>query len=58
MGAPVMVEMTAGITDPLDIARMELIAEKIPIIIRRYLPNGSYEDWPASSLRVIQDSNT
>jgi DNA-directed RNA polymerase I, II, and III subunit RPABC2 len=37
-------------TDPLKIAMMELEANKIPIIIRRYLPDGSYEDWSASEL--------
>jgi DNA-directed RNA polymerase I, II, and III subunit RPABC2 len=44
MNAPVMVEL-AGETDPLAIALKELKAFKIPIIIRRYLPDGSYEDW-------------
>lgn len=43
MNAPVMVEL-AGETDPLAIALKELKAEKIPIIVRRYLPDGSYED--------------
>merc|ERR1719334_2042044 len=44
MGAPVMVELT-GETDPLEIATKELRSRAIPIIIRRYLPDGSYEDW-------------
>ncbi|KAI1239157.1 hypothetical protein IHE44_0012268 [Lamprotornis superbus] len=44
MCAPVMVELE-GETDPLLIAMKELKARKIPIIIRRYLPDGSYEDW-------------
>lgn len=37
-------------TDPLKIAMMELKEHKIPIIVRRYLPDGSYEDWAASEL--------
>lgn len=37
-------------TDPLKIAMMELVENKIPIIVRRYLPDGSYEDWAASDL--------
>ena len=24
---------------------------QIPIIVRRYLPDGSYEDWKASELK-------
>ncbi|KAF7482011.1 Hypothetical predicted protein [Marmota monax] len=52
MCAPVMVELE-GETDPLLIAMKELKARKIPIIIRGYLPNGSYEDgrggWRSSS---------
>lgn len=51
MGAPVMVELE-GETDPLKIAMKELKARKIPIIIRRYLPDGSYEDWGVDELIV------
>ncbi|XP_074593936.1 RNA polymerase II subunit RpII18 [Brevipalpus obovatus] len=53
MCAPVMVELE-GETDPLNIALKELKARKIPIIIRRYLPDGSYEDWGIDEL-IITD---
>uniref|UniRef100_A0A4X1VIR8 DNA-directed RNA polymerases I, II, and III subunit RPABC2 n=2 Tax=Sus scrofa TaxID=9823 RepID=A0A4X1VIR8_PIG len=53
MCAPVMVELE-GETDPLLIAMKELKARKIPIIIRRYLPDGSYEDWGVDEL-IISD---
>lgn len=53
MCAPVMVELE-GETDPLQIAEKELKARKIPIIIRRYLPDGSYEDWGMDEL-IITD---
>ena len=53
MCAPIMVELE-GETDPLKIAMKELKARKIPIIIRRYLPDGSYEDWNINEL-VITD---
>ena len=43
MNAPVMVELQ-GETDPLEIARKELAARKIPMIIRRYLPDKSYPE--------------
>ena len=49
MNAPVMVEL-AGESDPLDIAGKELRERKIPFIIRRYLPDGSYEDWSVAEL--------
>eukprot|EP00128_Syssomonas_multiformis_P015178 Colp12_sorted_trinity150504_noHs@25972 len=51
MNAPIMVE-PEGETDPLEIARKELREKKIPIIIRRYLPDGSFEDWSVDELIV------
>uniref|UniRef100_A0A1I7WNI0 DNA-directed RNA polymerases I, II, and III subunit RPABC2 n=1 Tax=Heterorhabditis bacteriophora TaxID=37862 RepID=A0A1I7WNI0_HETBA len=39
-------------TDPLEIARKELKHRRIPIIIRRYLPDGSFEDWSVDQLHV------
>jgi DNA-directed RNA polymerase I, II, and III subunit RPABC2 len=41
-----------GDTDPLQIAMKELRQNKIPIIIRRYLPHGDYEDWSVDELYV------
>lgn len=52
MCAPVMVELD-GETDPLQIAMKELKQRKIPIIIRRYLPDHSYEDWGIDELIII-----
>jgi len=51
MNAPVMVELE-GETDPLQIAQKELRERKIPIIIRRHLPNGSCEDWALDELII------
>jgi len=51
MNAPVMVD-TGTETDPLRIAAKELRERKIPLIIRRYLPDGSYEDWPIKDLII------
>ncbi|GAB6032839.1 DNA-directed RNA polymerases I, II, and III subunit RPABC2 [Chamberlinius hualienensis] len=53
MGAPVMVELE-GETDPLQIAIKEFKARKIPITIRRYLPDGSYEDWGMDELIITE----
>mmetsp|Transcript_11209 Transcript_11209/g.25416 ORF Transcript_11209/g.25416 Transcript_11209/m.25416 type:complete len:126 (-) Transcript_11209:475-852(-) len=49
MGAPVLTQINT-LSDPLDIASKELVERKIPIIIRRYLPNGKYEDWSIQEL--------
>lgn len=48
--APVMVDLDPGEWDPLKIAEKELLAKKIPFIIRRYLPNNTYEDWKVEEL--------
>lgn len=53
MCAPVMVELE-GETDPLIIAMKELKARKIPMIIRRYLPDGSFEDWGIDELIITE----
>merc|ERR1712129_22894 len=51
MGAPIMIE-TIGETDPLEIAMKELRERKIPMIIRRFLPDGTFEDWKVSELKM------
>ena len=53
MCAPLMVEPD-GETDPLQIAMKELKEKKIPMIIRRYLPDGSYEDWSVDELILTE----
>jgi DNA-directed RNA polymerase I, II, and III subunit RPABC2 len=52
--APIMVELEPHETDPLVIAEKELREKKIPFIVRRYLPDGSYEDWPVADLIIEQ----
>ncbi|KAJ2899016.1 RNA polymerase Rpb6 [Zalerion maritima] len=49
MNAPVLVDIE-GETDALQIATKELNQKKIPLIIRRYLPDGYYEDWTCEEL--------
>ncbi|GAA5892551.1 DNA-directed RNA polymerase core subunit RPO26 [Sporobolomyces salmoneus] len=49
MNAPVLVPLE-GESDPLVIAQKELSAKKIPLVVRRFLPDGSYEDWLVSEL--------
>uniref|UniRef100_A0A6C0JBW1 RPB6 homolog n=1 Tax=viral metagenome TaxID=1070528 RepID=A0A6C0JBW1_9ZZZZ len=49
---PVQVELD-GETDPLKIAMEELRQKKISIIVRRYLPDGNYEDWRVDELFIM-----
>ncbi|OJJ57094.1 hypothetical protein ASPSYDRAFT_47393 [Aspergillus sydowii CBS 593.65] len=49
LNAPVLVDLE-GETDPLQIAIKELNQKKIPLIVRRYLPDGTYEDWTCEEL--------
>ncbi|MCJ1336230.1 DNA-directed RNA polymerases I II and III subunit RPABC2 [Bachmanniomyces sp. S44760] len=53
MNAPVLVDLE-GETDPLQIAIKELREKKIPLVVRRYLPDGChpprYEDWTCEEL--------
>jgi DNA-directed RNA polymerase I, II, and III subunit RPABC2 len=49
MNAPVLVTLD-GESDPLVIASKELSQRKIPFVIRRFLPDGSFEDWSVAEL--------
>ena len=49
-GAEVKVKVDDGVWDPMIIAEKELREKKIDYIIRRYLPNGDYEDWDINEL--------
>ncbi|KAJ3041749.1 DNA-directed RNA polymerases I II and III subunit RPABC2 [Rhizophlyctis rosea] len=53
MSAPVMVKPD-GLTDPLEIAMKELREKKIPLLVRRYMPDGCYEDWSVQELQVAE----
>lgn len=54
MNAPVLVPCE-GETDPLTIALKELRLRVIPIIVRRILPDNTYEDWRIQELEVDAD---
>ncbi|UPR00583.1 subunit K of DNA-directed RNA polymerase [Chloropicon primus] len=57
MNAPVLVDVEK-LTDPLQIAMKELRERKIPFVVRRYLPDGSYEDWSLDELVVEELEET
>jgi DNA-directed RNA polymerases I, II, and III subunit RPABC2 len=50
-GSPILINYGEE-TDPLRIAQMELRQRKIPIIIKRQLPDGTIEECPANELIV------
>eukprot|EP00331_Platyophrya_macrostoma_P019597 CAMPEP_0176473160 /NCGR_PEP_ID=MMETSP0127-20121128/42146_1 /TAXON_ID=938130 /ORGANISM="Platyophrya macrostoma, Strain WH" /LENGTH=141 /DNA_ID=CAMNT_0017868113 /DNA_START=1 /DNA_END=426 /DNA_ORIENTATION=- len=54
MNAPVLVSLE-GETDPLTIAQKELRERVIPLMVRRTLPDNTYEDWRINELDVDFD---
>lgn len=53
-GFPPMVDV-GDLTSPLEIALKELNEKKIPIMIRRPLPNGTVEVWKIEDLIIPDD---
>ncbi|KAG0745784.1 hypothetical protein G6F57_003574 [Rhizopus arrhizus] len=51
LNAPVMVELD-GESDALVIAMKELREKKVPLIVRRFLPDNTFEDWDVKDLIV------
>ncbi|MCK4424353.1 DNA-directed RNA polymerase subunit K [Candidatus Bathyarchaeota archaeon] len=51
MGAPILVELSENMSNPIDIALKELETGVLPITIRRTLPDGTYQDIPLGWLR-------
>jgi DNA-directed RNA polymerase I, II, and III subunit RPABC2 len=54
LGSPPTVDI-GDITDSYEISLMELQQKKIPIIVRRYLPNGTFEDWNITELELLDE---
>jgi len=50
--APLMID-PGDESDPYRLAEIELSERKVPFIVRRYLPDGSYEDWKANELFTL-----
>jgi len=51
LGAPPLVDIEElGVKDPIEIARIELEMGVLPIIIRRKLPGGEFQDIPLKYL--------
>jgi DNA-directed RNA polymerase I, II, and III subunit RPABC2 len=52
MGAPILVDISEGLSSPIDIAMKELAMNILPITVRRTLPDGTYQDIPLKWLLV------
>lgn len=55
-GARAYINVPSYITDPKEIARMELEQRRLPYIIKRPMPNGTYEYWRLSDLLILPNS--
>jgi DNA-directed RNA polymerase subunit K/omega len=44
MGAPILVEVSEGLSSPIAIALKELDSGILPMTIRRTLPDGTFQD--------------
>ena len=55
MNAPVLVDIE-GATDPLQIAIKELKEKKIPLVVRRYMPDGWWVITFDNTANIATDS--
>jgi DNA-directed RNA polymerase I, II, and III subunit RPABC2 len=52
-GAKPYILVPEGVTDAYEIAKMELEAKRLPYIIKRPMPDGSFEAWRLTDLVVF-----
>jgi len=52
-GARPFVTVPEYITNPLDIAKLELEQRRLPFIVKRPMPDGTFEYWRLSDLMII-----
>jgi DNA-directed RNA polymerase I, II, and III subunit RPABC2 len=52
-GSAPFIAVPKHITDVRDIARLELEQKRLPFIVKRPLPNGSFEYWRLSDLLIL-----
>lgn len=49
-GAPALINVPDNVTSTYEIAKMEFEQKAIPLMIKRHLPNSSYEVWRLDDL--------
>jgi DNA-directed RNA polymerase subunit K/omega len=52
-GARPYIAVPAHVTDLREIAKMELDARRLPFILKRPMPDGSFEKWRLSDLLIL-----
>jgi DNA-directed RNA polymerase I, II, and III subunit RPABC2 len=52
-GAPPYVDVPEHVSDCLEIAKLELEQRRLPFIIKRPMPDGSFEYWRLSDLMIL-----
>ena len=52
-GARAFIAIPAHVTDLREIAKMELDARRLPFIIKRPMPDGTFEKWRLSDLLIL-----
>jgi DNA-directed RNA polymerase subunit K/omega len=52
-GARAFIAVPGHVTDLREIAKMELEARRLPFIIKRPMPDGSFEKWRLSDLLIL-----
>jgi len=52
-GARAFISVPAHVTDLREVARMELEARRLPFIIKRPMPDGTFEKWRLSDLLIL-----
>lgn len=52
-GARPFIEVPEYVTDVQEIAQLELDQRRLPIIIKRYMPDGTYEKFRLSDLMIL-----
>ncbi len=50
LGAPILVQLSKGVSDAIDIAIQELNERVLPMTVRRTLPEGTFQDIPLIDL--------
>ena len=50
LGAPILAEIPASMSDPVDISLAELEGNVLPMTLRRALPDKTHQDIPLSIL--------
>lgn len=52
-GARPLIQVPSHITDVMDIARLELEQRRLPFLLKRPMPDGTYEYWRLQDLLIL-----